>query len=422
MRKILIPAAPDIAQFLAPALPLPLLLRLLQSWQGGVQPKQACACKTLLQKRQIRPLSAARIQHGLRLQAYQVQPLMHAGSNFTAQEIRLRNPLAAGKQAAHTLHIYRRALGRLRTGRIRNICHYFRQARLFINSNSLHAAQRSFQHEMKIKLPLTQTAAYTIYQIQLPSPPAMHPILQFMRRYWQHLESELLPCSCALCGQANPAAVCAACSAQYLPPPSGAHCVQCALPLSVSEDTVCGQCLQRLPSFDATVAACHYQAPLEQLVLGLKFQARLGLAEWMAARIRDALLAGSQAQAGLPDILCPVPLAPRRLAERGYNQALEIARPLARSLGVRLEARLCQRIRETRAQSLLPLNERGKNLRQAFVLAPQAFGRVDGLHIGVVDDVMTTGHTLQQVADLLKHHGAARVSNFVFARTLPHPS
>lgn len=234
--------------------------------------------------------------------------------------------------------------------------------------------------------------------------------------------STLLPCGCALCGGRNRAVVCADCQRDYLPS-TPKRCAQCALPLAESTPA-CGVCLQQPPAYDATIAVANYGAPIDQLVLGLKFGAQLGLAPWMAARLVDVLIhansnqLSTQLQEQLPDLLCPVPLGERRLSERGYNQALEIARPLSHQLGVALEARLCIRQRETDAQALLPFDQRAKNMRQAFSLAPEAIGKIQGLHIGVVDDVMTTGRTLDEMARTLKHFGAARVTNFVFARTV----
>jgi predicted amidophosphoribosyltransferase len=115
-------------------------------------------------------------------------------------------------------------------------------------------------------------------------------------------------------------------------------------------------------------------------------------------------------------VLCPVPLGPRRLAGRGFNQALEMARPLAGALGVPLQARLLARPRDTPAQSTMTPVARKLNVRRAFVVE----GDVDGKHVGVVDDVMTSGNTLHEVARILKRAGAARVTNLVFARTPPH--
>lgn len=225
----------------------------------------------------------------------------------------------------------------------------------------------------------------------------------------------LLPSACALCGASWRDTLCAACRAHYVVP-RGASCVQCAMPLSGGNALRCGTCLDDTPSYDATVAAVDYGAPLDQLVVALKFGGRLALAPLFAQLMRDALLHATQSP--LPDLLIPVPLGEQRLVKRGFNQALEIARPLSRALGIKLEVRAAVRLRETDAQSTLHPEQRRKNIRGAFSVAPAFVGKLDGLHIGVVDDVMTTGETMNELAATLKRFGAARVTNFVFARTL----
>ncbi|MET0268273.1 MAG: ComF family protein [Duganella sp.] len=256
----------------------------------------------------------------------------------------------------------------------------------------------------------------------------------------------LLPTSCALCGAGSQQTLCAPCIAQFFGPAAAVpRCDCCANPLpaamhagaaqgeahdsAVQENAAldgasegstarcCAHCLVRRPAFDRTVVAADYALPVDQLVLQLKFGQRLALAALMARRLGAAL---QQAGGELPTLLCPVPLGPRRLAWRGYNQALEIARPLARQLGVALEPRLVARIRETAAQSSVPPERRRANIAGAFALAAPALAQVRGRHIGVVDDVMTSGGTLDEMAAMLKRHGAARVSNLVFARTPPH--
>lgn len=228
----------------------------------------------------------------------------------------------------------------------------------------------------------------------------------------------LLPCSCALCGDRAAGVVCAPCRARYAGP-QGLRCACCANPLGPGADAGqrCGGCLAAPPAFDATVAAVDYAAPLDALVLGLKFGARLPLAPWFGARLHEAIQA--QADWVLPDVLCPVPLGPRRLVERGFNQALEIARPLAKSLGVELQPRLAARVLETAAQSGVSPRQRAANIRAAFELPSATAHLVQGRHVGVVDDVMTSGHTLNELAATLKAAGAARVTNLVFARTPP---
>jgi ComF family protein len=239
-------------------------------------------------------------------------------------------------------------------------------------------------------------------------------------RHWSHtLFARLpaaLPGSCALCGLEAIDGLCKGCHAQFLAL-QPKRCHRCAIPLHHAGDTTCGECLQRPPSFDATIAATDYAAPVDRLVLALKFGARLDLASLFATMMRDALLA--RQETALPDLLCAVPLGRTRLAERGFNQALEMARPLSHSLGIPLRARLAVRQRETLAQAQLDPSQRQQNIHHAFSLRAEAMDMVHGAHIGVVDDVMTTGQTMNEFAAMLKRYGAARVTGIVFARTPP---
>ena len=240
------------------------------------------------------------------------------------------------------------------------------------------------------------------------------PMNTLTNRLASALANALLPSSCALCGGHAQAAVCIACERAYVLPETRCPC--CANPLGTLDTARhCGACLAHAPSFDATRVACGYSAPLDGLVLQLKFSARLALAPWMARVLHDALRA---APAALPDVLCPVPLGPARLVERGYNQALEVARPLARGLGLPVVPHLLLRLRETAPQSGAAPGARRQNVRGAFGIGG-AFD-VRGRHVGVIDDVMSSGHTLAEVAAVLKRAGAARVTNIVFARTPPH--
>ncbi|WP_255365243.1 ComF family protein [Collimonas sp. OK242] len=181
--------------------------------------------------------------------------------------------------------------------------------------------------------------------------------------------------------------------------------------------------MKRPRAFDATIVACDYAAPTDQLILALKFGGRLALAPMFAQMLRDViLLQASSAQptlsADLPDILTAVPLSAQRLQQRGFNQALEIAKPLAPMLGLNLQHGLLLRQRDTPPQSQVPeLEQRRRNLRQAFAVPPAAMQYIHGRHIGVVDDVMTSGETLHALATTLRRHGARRITNFVFART-----
>ncbi|MFI4941538.1 MAG: ComF family protein, partial [Burkholderiales bacterium] len=144
----------------------------------------------------------------------------------------------------------------------------------------------------------------------------------------------------------------------------------------------CGACLDKPPAYDATIAAVDYGAPIDQLVVSLKFGSRLALAPLFARMLRDALLLSHAPLPALPTILIPVPLGAERLAQRGFNQALEIARPLSRALGIKLEARLAIRLRDTDAQSTLHPEQRRKHMRDAFAISHEFIDIIRDRHIG----------------------------------------
>ncbi len=208
---------------------------------------------------------------------------------------------------------------------------------------------------------------------------------------------------CLLCEAGAEQPVCADCERQL--PVLAPQCPCCALPSP--GQTPCGACLAHAPAFDATVALWPYAFPVDRLIIAFKFHARLQLAPWFAAALAPRV-------AGV-DRLIALPLHRTRLAERGFNQAHEIARRLASFTGIPLVERGALRERPTGEQASLPHDERAKNVRGAFACP----GRWEPLCIGVVDDVMTTGATLQEFAAALKRAGAARVVNLVLARTLP---
>lgn len=214
---------------------------------------------------------------------------------------------------------------------------------------------------------------------------------------------------CFLCRDAARAVLCAACDAE-LPRLEAPSCPVCALETQAGE--ACGRCLAQPPAYDATTAALAYVFPADVLVQALKFRGELALAP-----VLGELLAARVGAAGRVDAVLPVPLAAARLRARGFNQALEIARVAARATGSPLEPLLAARVRDTAEQAALPLAERGRNVRGAFHCA-HALG---GASVALVDDVMTTGATLDELAATLKRAGAARVVNWVLART-PAPA
>lgn len=254
----------------------------------------------------------------------------------------------------------------------------------------------------------------------------------FSPRRWISTAASLLPSTCALCGHIGQHVLCNGCRAQFFRSDSQ-RCICCARQLSDSSlsrldgEVQCDECLIRLLSFDATITAADYSPPIDQLVLGLKFGRQLALAPLFADLIRDALLLNaaraetaeaSRGMNALPDFLAAVPLGKRRLRERGFNQAVEIAKPLARHLGLPLIRDLLMRVRDTAPQAQLSPTERRLNLLGAFTLSEKYVQELDGKHVGIIDDVLTTGETLNEIAATLKRFGATRVTNLVFARTV----
>jgi len=209
---------------------------------------------------------------------------------------------------------------------------------------------------------------------------------------------------CLLCGaESGPELLCAACIGEL--PALPESCPQCALPSRAA--AVCGSCINRSPHFDATLALWRYEFPCDGLVQALKYGAQLALAGFFAR---------SLASRPLPevDVVLPMPLHAKRLAERGFNQALEIARGLARYRGTPIEPRGVLRVKNTPPQTELPYEDRAKNVRGAFRCELD----LSGASVAVLDDVMTTGATLNELARVLKRAGARRVENFVIARTV----
>lgn len=171
---------------------------------------------------------------------------------------------------------------------------------------------------------------------------------------------------------------------------------------------VCGACLDRPPRFDRVEAALAYQFPMDALIRAFKYGGRLAM-----ARVLGELLASSVD--GDIDAIVPMPLAPARLAGRGYNQALEIARVVAALTGAPLLPDACRKVADTPPQASLPWKERARNVRRAFVCDRN----LDGQRVAVVDDVLTTGATLNELARVLRKAGAVEVRGWVVARTLP---
>lgn len=240
--------------------------------------------------------------------------------------------------------------------------------------------------------------------------PKYHPIR--WHRLWDRAVEGLLPPTCVLCDAPGTLGMdlCASCMSDL---PHNRHaCPRCAYPLPSNPQgpTICGTCQRQPPHQDASHIPFLYQDTLPFLVVGAKYSGRLNL-----ARLLGLCLAQSLRQKGInqPDLIIPVPLHLQRLRERGYNQALEIARALSRELTIPVDPGLCIRVRATRPQVGLESKDRQRNVLGAFgVTRPISVG-----HIAIVDDVVTTGSTATEVARVLREAGAAYIDLWAVART-----
>lgn len=221
----------------------------------------------------------------------------------------------------------------------------------------------------------------------------------------------LLPGQCLLCSAPTRrlAALCGDCTAtlhRHQP-----ACPSCALrlPASVSGHLPCGQCQHRPPVFEAALALLTYASPVDHLVQRIKYGGDLALARELGDQLASRILESNVAP---PDLLLPVPLHHTRLRTRGYNQAVELARPLSRRLRIPLDHRRVTRTRATAPQQDLDQRERARNLRDAFAV----HGEISGGHVAIIDDVMTSGATVTSLAKALKRAGAERISVWVLAR------
>ncbi len=242
----------------------------------------------------------------------------------------------------------------------------------------------------------------------------LQPVFQRqIRRLFKGLGDTVVPPVCRLCGMGGfqrdcLSDLCPGCMADL--PLIEHHCQTCGLvlPRTVAR---CGQCIRQPPHFNRVWAALVYQPPIEGLVQAYKFRRELA-----AGRVLAGIMARQLAAQGAPrpDLLVPVPLHPRRHLWRGFNQAERLALDLVDLLGPINFDRLLVRRRATQAQSELPASRRRGNVRHAFAVKDRSYPLPP--FIALVDDVMTTGATVNECARLLKRQGARRVDVWVAAR------
>lgn len=233
------------------------------------------------------------------------------------------------------------------------------------------------------------------------------------RRALSALVDRLLPTRCTLCRTDcdGTVALCAACHRDLRA--LDLCCPRCAEPLE-HPAPLCGRCLKRLPAFDRSFAAFRYAWPLDGLVARFKFSGDLAAGRTLARLFADRVrMTGTD----LPALLVPVPLHRERLRERGYDQALELARDIGRDLDIAVAPWLLERTRATARQTDLDAGARRRNVRSAFQVSARALARRSQRPaIALIDDVMTTGSTMNECAKMLRMAGFTDIRAWAIAR------
>lgn len=221
-----------------------------------------------------------------------------------------------------------------------------------------------------------------------------------------NFKQTFFPQDCVLCnGPSQNGVVCQECLAT-LPPHKQPACPQCGLWSPQGER--CGSCIKTPPEFDKTIAAFDYEFPVIELMLAYKYGSRLALGDFFADHLMDKIKHEAR-----PEILLPMPLHSSRLKQRGFNQAAEITKYISSQMNLQISLTSLIKTRDTLPQAKLPWEERRKNIKNAF----DCIDTFSNMHVAIIDDVITTGASLNEAAKVIKKQGAKTVSVWVIART-----
>lgn len=216
----------------------------------------------------------------------------------------------------------------------------------------------------------------------------------------------ILPICCLICSTPTTTQhrLCEACKQQL--PWITNHCQICGLPQV--ESGICGQCLANRPRFTSCRALFRYQEPIDKLITQLKFNNQLHIAKLFASLLVETF----DTSKPTPELLIPVPLHRKRQRQRGFNQALEIARPVSKALQIPIDIHSCIRVKSTQAQSELPAKKRRYNIKNAFQICHD----IGAKHVAIIDDVVTTGSTVNELSKNLKQRGVKCIEIWCLAR------
>jgi ComF family protein len=233
-------------------------------------------------------------------------------------------------------------------------------------------------------------------------------VRQKIPQEFSRLYSKLMPTPCTLCGTVfSDDVICQGC--RHSLPSLAICCPQCATPMEYA--TSCGQCLLHPPAFDESTALYLYESPIDRLISQMKYHDKLYLCNFFAEQFYNKVKHKSR-----PEMIIPIPLHPRRLRSRGYNQSWEIAKTLSKKLNIPASHDTLIRVKETKPQATLPLHQRKKNMQRAFSINQKPVAK----HIALIDDVVTTGHTANMAAKELRKAGAVHIELWTIARAIRH--
>src|SRR3990167_468778 len=233
-----------------------------------------------------------------------------------------------------------------------------------------------------------------------------------MRLFLKKISDRLIVQQCLLCDFLidNTTFICNRCVNTL--PHHEAGCMRCGLFIeATSFNMLCGQCISKPRPFDHTFAVFNYTAPIPALIWKLKFHGDLSIAH-LLGQYWIHFIEQHYTPNTLPDLILPVPLHHKRLKERGFNQAVEIAKPIGKHFNIPIDTRTCVRIKNTEAQSTMPAHKRENNIANAFALSYSTQAK----HIAILDDVMTTGNTVSEISHLLRRVGVAQIDVWCCAR------
>ena len=233
--------------------------------------------------------------------------------------------------------------------------------------------------------------------------------IPLIRNLLERWSGYLFPCTCILCKLPSnePRDLCSFCESNL--PKITQYCRQCANPIP-EHLALCGMCLKNPPYFDKTIALFHYQHPIDKLIQGLKFSHQLVYAKVLGELLANLL---NETYENPPQCIIPVPLHRKRLQERGFNQAIEIAKPISKKLKIPIYRLNAKRIRHTDPQAKTHADSRHQNVKNAFIITKE----IPFERIAVIDDVVTTGHTVNEFCKTLKNSGVKEIHLWCCART-----